>query len=52
MSCIDYDLSEMLELNRSPDSDLIDLNERAFLASQIDSWKADPALFWLEDNKD
>jgi hypothetical protein len=40
----------MLELTRSPDSDLIGLNEQAYLAGQIDSQKADLALFWLEAN--
>ena len=52
MSCIPRDLSEMFELARSPDSDLIGLNERAHLAGQIDSQKADLAFFWLEANKD
>jgi len=42
----------MLELTRSPDSELIDFIERAYLAGQIDSQKADLAFFWLEANKD
>ena len=52
MSCLHCDLSEILELTRPPDPELIGLIERAYLAGQIDSQKADLAFFWLEANKD
>ena len=51
MSCVPHDLSEMLELTRSPDSDLINLIERAYLEGKIDCQKADLAYLWLEANK-
>lgn len=41
------DLSELLELSRPPDSDLVDLIEWAFLDGQIDGQQADLAYFWL-----
>jgi hypothetical protein len=52
MSCLRCDLSEILELARPPDPDLVDLIEQAFLARQIDGQKADLAFYWLEANKD
>ena len=35
MSCLHCDLSEIPELARPPDPDLVDLVEQAFLAGQI-----------------
>ena len=52
MSCLHCDLSEILELPRPPDPDLVDLIEQALRLGQIDSQKADLAFFWLEANKD
>ena len=42
------DLSELLELTRPPDPELVDLIEPAFLEGQIDGQKADLACLWLE----
>ena len=41
------DLSELLELTRPPDPELVDLIEQAFLEGQIDGKKADLACLWL-----
>ena len=41
------DLSELLELTRPPDSELVDLIEQAFLEGQIDGKKADLAYSGL-----
>ena len=48
MSC---DLSELLEQTRPPDSELVDLIEKAYLEGQIDGQTADLAylLLWNED---
>ena len=50
MSCLHCDLSELLELARPPDPELVDLIEKAFLASQIDGQRADIAYLWLSVN--
>ena len=50
MSCLHCDLSEILELARPPDPDLVDLIQQAFLAGQIDGRRADLAYFWLSLN--
>ena len=47
MSCLDCDLSELLEQTRPPDTELVDLIELAFLGGQIDGQKADLAYLWL-----
>jgi hypothetical protein len=44
MTC---DLSELLEQTRPPDSELVDLIERAFLEGQIDGQDADLAYAYL-----
>ena len=41
------DQSELLELTRPPDPELVDLIEQAFLEGQIDGKKADLAYLWL-----
>ena len=50
MSCLHCDLSEILELARPPDPDLVDLIEQAFPAGQIDGQRADFAYLWLSAN--
>jgi hypothetical protein len=40
-------LTELLELSRPPDSEPVDLIERAFLEGQIDGSRADLAYSWL-----
>ena len=47
MSCLQCDLSEILEETRPPDSELVDLIEKAFLEGQIDSRTADLAYLCL-----
>ena len=42
-----FDLSEILELSRPPDAELVDLIEQAYLEGQIDGQQADLAYFWL-----
>ena len=48
MPCLHCDLSELLEQTRPPDPDLVGLIERAFIAGQIDSQKADLASLWIQ----
>ncbi len=48
MSCLQCDLSEILEQTRPPDPELVDLIEQAFLEGQIDSQKADLAYLWIK----
>ena len=50
MCCCHDDLSELLERTRSPDPELVDLIELAFLEGQIDGQKADLAYthLWRE----
>jgi hypothetical protein len=43
MSCLHCDLSEILELARPPDPDLVDLIEQALVEEQIHGQKADLA---------
>ena len=50
MSCLHCDLSELLELARPPDSELVDLIEQAFLEGQGDGQKTDLAYSWLSAN--
>ncbi len=50
MSCLHCDLSEILELARPPDPDLVDLIEQALGAGQIDGQRADIAYLWLSVN--
>ena len=45
-----FDLSELLEQTRSPDSELVDLIERAFLDAQIDGDRADLAYDFLRSD--
>ncbi len=40
MSCLHCDLRELLEQTRPPDTELVDLIEKAFFEGQIDSQKA------------
>ena len=47
MSCLQCDLSEILEQTRPPDPELVDLIEQTFVEGQIDSQKADLAYFCL-----
>ncbi len=47
MSCLQCDLPEILEHARPPDSELVDLIEKAFLEGQIDSRKVDLAYMWI-----
>jgi hypothetical protein len=47
MSCLHCDPSEILELARPPDPELVDLIEQAFLDGLIDGQKADLAYLWL-----
>ena len=47
MSCIECDLTEILEESRLPDPEMIDLIEKAFLEGQIDGLDADSAYSWL-----
>ena len=48
MSC---DLSELLEQTRPPDSELVDLIEKAYLEGQIDGKKADLGYLWFRGHK-
>ncbi len=50
MSCLQRDLSEILEQTRPPDPDLVDLIEQAFLEGQIDCETQELAYTWLEVN--
>ncbi len=43
MSCLQCELSELLERARPPDPELVDLIEQAFFEDQIDGRKADLA---------
>ena len=52
MSCLHCELPNLLHDSMPPDPDLVDLIEQAFLEGQIDSQKADLALFRLKANKD
>ena len=45
MSCLHCELPKLLEASRSPDPDLVDLIEQAFLEGQIDGVAADFA-YW------
>ena len=47
MSCLQCDLSEILEETRPPDPELVDLIERAFLEGQIDGETMVLACYWL-----
>ncbi len=47
MSCLRYDLSEILEQTRPPDPELVDLIEQAFLEGQIDCKRAELAYLCL-----
>ena len=47
MSCLHCELPKLLEASRSPDPDLVDLIEQAFLEGQIDGVAADFAYWWL-----
>ena len=42
-----FDLSDLPELIRTPDPELVDLIERAFLEGQIDGSEADLSYLWL-----
>ncbi len=48
MSCLQCDLSEILEQTRPPDPELVDLIEKAFLEGQSDSRKAELAYTYLQ----
>ena len=50
MSCLHCDLSEILELAKPPDPDLVDLIEQALLLGQIDVRRSDLAYLWLSLN--
>ncbi len=47
MSCIQCDLSVILEQTRPPDPELVDLIEQAYLEGQIDSERAEMAYLCL-----
>ena len=47
MSCLQCDLSEILEQTKPPDPELVDLIEKAFIQGQIDSRTADLTYLWL-----
>ncbi len=47
MSCLQCDLSEILDQTRPPDTELVDLLEQAFIDGQIDSKRAELAYLWL-----
>ena len=47
MSCLQCDLSEILEQTRPPDPELVDLIEQAYLEGQIGSHKAELAYLCL-----
>ncbi len=47
MSCLQCDLSAILEQTRPPDPELVDLIEKAFLEGQIDSKRAELAYLCL-----
>ncbi len=47
MSCLQCELSELLEASRPPDPELVDLIEQAFIQGQIDSKRAELAYLWL-----
>ena len=47
MSCLERDLTGILEESRLPDPEMMDLVEKAFLEGQIDGLDADPAYSWL-----
>ncbi len=51
MSCLQCDLSEILEQTRPPDPELVDLIEQAFFVGQIDSQRADLAYLFLRLEK-
>ncbi len=48
MSCLQCELSEILEQTRPPDPELVDLIEKAFLEGQISGQTADLAYIWLQ----
>ena len=47
MSCLQCDLSEILEQASPPDPELVDLIEQAFVQGQIDSTSANLTYLWL-----
>ncbi len=51
MSCIQCDLSAILEQSRPPDPELVDLIEQAYLEGQIDTERAELAYLWIQVNK-
>ena len=48
MSCLERDLTEILEESRLPDPEMIDLIEKAFLEGQIDGETMELAYCWIE----
>ena len=52
MSCLQCDLSEILEQTRPPDPELVDLIEQAFLEGQIYSKRAGLAYLWLQGSNE
>ena len=47
MSCVQCDLTELLEESRPPDAEMLDLIEKAFLEGQIDGLTAELAHIFL-----
>ena len=52
MSCLQCDLSEILEQTRPPDPELVDLIERAFREGQIDSQAAALAYYLIPEQQE
>ncbi len=48
MSCLQYEMTDLLESSIPPDPELVDLIEWAFLEGQIDGQRADLAYLWLQ----
>ena len=47
MSWLQFNLTELVDLSRPPDPELVDLIELGFLEGQIDGRQAEAAYYWL-----